>query len=58
VLLSCRPFRRKILRGTALGDLPVELPSKVVIGKADGLEVPSTMLARADDRMRFVGGPT
>jgi putative ABC transport system substrate-binding protein len=48
-------FVDKILRGTAPGDLPVEFPTKMVLAvnlktaKTLGIEVPPTMLARADE---------
>jgi ABC-type uncharacterized transport system substrate-binding protein len=55
VMFQTPKFVDKILRGAKLGEIPVEQPTKfnlifnLTTAKALGLEVPPTLLARADE---------
>jgi putative tryptophan/tyrosine transport system substrate-binding protein len=49
------PFVAKVLHGAKAGDIPIEQPIKFELvvnlktGKAHGLTIPPTLLARADE---------
>ena len=55
IYYRCATYADKIFRGTKPADLPVEQPTRfelivnVRVAKALGLEVPATLLARADE---------